>query len=399
MTADCAEWLDSLNRPNPLDAEEEPAAPKFRFLPVAELLAGDPPLWRVVNTLPAEGVGVIWGGPGSGKTYAALDLGLAIARGIYWHGHRTRRGGVAYVACEGSLRDRVDAYLKHNALSADQLSLFRVLPSSINLLVHRDGSDLPELINALERAQAEMGALNVVVIDTLNRAMPGGNENASENMGGPVRAAQAIAQRFRCLVLFIHHSGKVEAAGARGHSSLKGAVDVELAVTRTEAVRTLSVVKLRDGEDNRDVLSFVLCPIDLGAVADYDPEADEDERRTACIVDPVALDPAATKRGPLTKAQKAVLQCMHDLMTRDKRLPPRDCLQHPRPPKPGQIACPIETLREGVLSTGGISDSDNRDSQRKAFNRALNSLRDSAVIDIFADWTWLRDNRDTSGTG
>ena len=74
----------------------------------------------------------------------------------------------------------------------------------------------------------EAGPLAIVVIDTLNRVMPGGDENSSEDMGAVIAAAKLIEREFDCVVLFVHHSGKDEAKGSRGHSSLKGATDAEI---------------------------------------------------------------------------------------------------------------------------------------------------------------------------
>jgi len=111
------------------------AAPsRFEFVSVADLLRTAPPAWRVVGVLPERGVGVVWGGPGSGKTFVVLDTCFAIARGIPWQGRRTKQSAVAYVAAEGSLRNRVAAYLEHHALTAADVPRLRVLESSIDLL-------------------------------------------------------------------------------------------------------------------------------------------------------------------------------------------------------------------------------------------------------------------------
>jgi KaiC/GvpD/RAD55 family RecA-like ATPase len=278
----------------------------FTFASVDDLLRQPPTTWRVVGALPQRGIGVVWGGPGSGKTFVLLDLCFAIARGIPWQGRRTKRCSVAYVACEGSLRTRVQAYLEHNTLTARDVPRFRALESSINLLSTDKGADLDELISALYRLGDDVGPVGVVVVDTLNRAMPGGDENASKDMGAMVAAAQAIAEEFGCLVLFVHHSGKDEAKGSRGHSSLKGAVDLELSVKRDGDIRTLAVEKLRDGVDQAALLTFRLATIDLGAVADHDPDADASERVVSCVVVPCEAPPP-TKAGASGPTQKAIL--------------------------------------------------------------------------------------------
>ena len=71
-----------------------------------------------------------------------------------------------------------------------------------------------------------------MVVDTLARAMTG-NENAPEDMGSFVAACGRIREACEGHVLVVHHCGKDAAKGARGHSSLRAATDVELEVTPT----------------------------------------------------------------------------------------------------------------------------------------------------------------------
>jgi hypothetical protein len=49
-------------------------------------------------------------------------------------------------------------------------------------------------------------------------------------------------------VCIIHHSGKVQALGARGHSSLRAAIDTEFEITRPEGekISTVTTTKQRD---------------------------------------------------------------------------------------------------------------------------------------------------------
>ena len=74
------------------------------------------------------------------------------------------------------------------------------------------------------------GRVALVVVDTLARAMTG-NENPPDDMGKFVAACGRIREACEGHVLIVHHSGKDLAKGARGHSSLRAATDVELEVT------------------------------------------------------------------------------------------------------------------------------------------------------------------------
>src|SRR5262249_17521143 len=87
----------------------------------------------------------------------------------------------------------------------------------------------------------------VVVIDTLNRSIVG-SENSDEDMGNYVKAADAIREAFDCAVVVVHHCG-LEGTRPRGHTSLTGAADAQIAVVRNEAgIITATVEFMKDGE-------------------------------------------------------------------------------------------------------------------------------------------------------
>ncbi len=52
-------------------------------------------------------------------------------------------------------------------------------------------------------------------------------------MGALVRCMDLIRQETGACVLFVHHSGKDAAKGARGHSLLRAAIDTEIEVKAT----------------------------------------------------------------------------------------------------------------------------------------------------------------------
>ena len=94
-----------------------------------------------------------------------------------------------------------------------------------------------------------------VVLDTLNKSLVG-SENKDVDMGAYVRAAEAIRDRFGCVVIIVHHCG-YDDTRPRGHSSLPGAVDAQLAVVRQETVITVTVEMMRDGPEDTQVVSAV----------------------------------------------------------------------------------------------------------------------------------------------
>jgi len=93
----------------------------------------------------------------------------------------------------------------------------------------------------------------------------GGDENSGQDMGMLVYHADKIRAVTGAHVCFVHHSGKDEAKGARGHSSLRAAVDTEIEVSRAdgEEFSTVKIVKQRDMEMGED-LYFGLKGVNLG---------------------------------------------------------------------------------------------------------------------------------------
>ena len=234
----------------------------------------------VERTLTRGGLSVVYGDSGSGKTTMALDLAFRIPGGHPWLGRRVERGVVIYIAGEGaaSVRRRLEAFRRHHNRV---LGAFGLISTSLNLM---DPSvDVENLIQLIkERAEEIGGSVLLVIVDTLARAMGGANENASEDMARIVSAADRIREETGAHVMFVHHCGKDAARGARGHSSLRAAVDTEIEVTAEEgsAVHTLTITKQRDLDSVGDRLSGRFVPVELGVNQWGNPI-------TACVVEPV----------------------------------------------------------------------------------------------------------------
>ena len=102
------------------------------------------------------------------------------------------------------------------------------------------------------RCAAESTQPRLIVIDTLSRALAGGDENSPKDMGSFILNVGKLMNATDGAVLAIHHCGKDEARGMRGHSSLLGAVDTELEIVRRFAEdksASITITKQKDGED------------------------------------------------------------------------------------------------------------------------------------------------------
>ncbi|NCN28288.1 AAA family ATPase, partial [bacterium] len=212
----------------------------------------------LVEKLLGQGeLSVVYGESNKGKSFIALTLGLFIAQGRDFYGKKVSQGGVVYVSAEGpeSIRKRIAAFKKHHKIEDVP---FALLPNSMDL--RQKDTDSAQLINTLEAARAKWGApVQLVIIDTLARTMASGNENSSEDMGAFIANLDQVKEKTQSHVLVVHHAGKDSSKGARGHSSLRAAVDTEIEVL----AGVIKVRKQRDTEIIPD-LYFSIEPVDIG---------------------------------------------------------------------------------------------------------------------------------------
>lgn len=277
--------------PSPLRSSRALFWPELRKLPRPEYL--------VKGVLDAGSLAEIFGPTSCGKSFLGTDMGLHIAAGWDWNGHKVRRAGVLYVNAEGgaAIVNRLDAWQRHHNETLDDVA-FAVVIEPTTLL---DEAGVGQVI-------ADAGAvpdLGVIFIDTAARVMPGGDEGA-EAMSYFVAAIARIRAETGAGVVVIHHSGKDTSKGSRGSTVLPCAVDTQIEVSKNEATKiaTVNLIKQRDGE-NGPLLSFALKVVELGTDADGDAV-------TSCVIE--ATEATATTSAQLTKNQQTMLTILQDAM-------------------------------------------------------------------------------------
>lgn len=266
----------------------KPDYPSFRLMDRDAIMALPPLQWRVKRLLPEVGIGAIYGPSGSGKSFLGFDLGISIARGVPWFGSRTFAAPVTYLILEGEagLRNRVEAWEIHNGAN---------IPKGFMAMAQPFELAEPAQVEALGAVLPKGG---VLIIDTLNRAAPGLDENSSQDMGRILTGMKRLQEITGGLVLVVHHTGKDASKGLRGHSSLHAALDGAIEVERSATSRCWSAAKVKDGEDGKKV-AFKLHVIDLGRDGDGDAI-------TSCAVGP-DIGAIYRKPEPSGKNQKAAL--------------------------------------------------------------------------------------------
>lgn len=245
---------------------------KYKVQTAASMAAQKPIDWLIKGVLPDADIGTIYGQSTTGKSFVALDMAMAIALGKPWRGHKVKQGNVVIIAAEGGggFGKRIKAYCQYHGIDPTDLPL-GIINGAPNLL---EADEISEIAASLKAA----GDVTMVIMDTLAQMTPGSNENASEDMGKALANAMTIRRVTGAMVILIHHAGKDIARGARGWSGLKGAMDVEIEVTRDEATdaREIRISKMKDEADGLR-FGFKLENVVLGM------DEDGDEYRS-CVV-------------------------------------------------------------------------------------------------------------------
>lgn len=276
----------------------------LRVYSISELMALPPQTWLVKGVIPQTGMGIVYGDSGSGKTFITIDLALSIARGLSWQACRIKQAtGVLYVSAEGggAMGARLQAYAKHHDTDLSALP-FGVVTVGLNLR----GGDYLKVIDGCQEMRSRGAPIGLIVLDTLNRTMGGGDENSSQDMGAYLDAVARVVEKTGAFVLVVHHSGKDAKKGARGHSSLRAAVDTELEVKAEGATQILKVTKSRDGLTG---IEYVYKREVVVVATD-----DELEPITSCVAIPLgSSDVVSRKRKPSGRWQELACGALQKL--------------------------------------------------------------------------------------
>lgn len=247
------EWLEADLEPviDVVDLEPE-AADTFPLLSIDELENLPPPSWLVDGLISDSGLSILYGDPGSCKSFITIDMAMRLALGWDWHGAQTKRVGVLYIAGEGvrGLGNRIKGWrLKHGAGGQDMP--FALLPVAAQLL---DAGERMKLVRTIDAAKIKLGFdIGLIVIDTVSRAIAGQDENGQETMSAFVKACDDIREHCGGSVIGVHHSGKNKDNGMRGSTVLLGACDASFMVKKSDSLVTLKCEKQKDGEETAPI--------------------------------------------------------------------------------------------------------------------------------------------------
>lgn len=214
------------------------------------------PLHLVRGLFPQVGTTCLYGAPGTGKSFVALDVVLSVAAGLDVLGRRSLQGAAVYLSTEGSsgLRARAIAWALARGIDISNLPV-ALIEEPRRL---REPGVVATLIDRIKRLEASSGVpCRFICIDTLSQCLFGeenGQEAMAEFTGEMTRIAKAIGTQ----VCVVHHTGKDKTKGPRGSSVIVGNFDTLLALSEGDCEGHLVLSADKQKNDNKAALSIML---------------------------------------------------------------------------------------------------------------------------------------------
>ena len=219
----------------------------YYFTRATSFLSQPAPMeWIIKDWVPTQGVAMMYGESGVGKSFIALDMACSIASGKLWQGIKTRPGVVVYLAGEGNygIRQRIASWCKKNGV--DNLDNLLISNKPIDL-------DAPNAAIKVIEAIRELcdGNVMMIFVDTLNNHMSG-DENSARDTRTMINTSKIIASSLNATVSFVHHTGLNDASKsrARGSSAWKGSLDVSILISKSSGdIIKISCEKMKDAQE------------------------------------------------------------------------------------------------------------------------------------------------------
>jgi hypothetical protein len=235
---------------------------KFKLVKIKDII--DNPVniqWTIRHVIEQNGVSLIYGQYGCGKSFVAFDMAYCVAAGRNWHSRKTIQSPVVVLAGEGhsGIGDRFNALHRHYGGAFPEQLYLSVISASLT-----DNTNAQWVMESVNEVCPHAG---LVIIDTLNRNFGVGDENSTKDMTQFISNVDLIFRNTGKTVIIVHHSGKDDNKGARGSIVLPGSVEAEIKVSSVKDNVTVSFKKQKNGK-LLDNMLFKFKEIDLHRLDD-----------------------------------------------------------------------------------------------------------------------------------
>lgn len=213
--------------------------------------------WLIDGIIPPQSSGLLVGDGGTGKTWLALDLALAVATGTSWMGEFKAHQGTVLVVDEENaelmLRERLYMLLEGRGLKPDNVGIYFLVGEGINLSPHEQRGKLAPSESYTKLLNTIMLLKPVLVIfDSLTRVHTS-NENAASEMAVLFSYVKRLIRKTGANCFFPHHMNKGQGSTKsgyriRGSSDLRNFADYTLLIDKAKDLLTIEHDKARWAE-------------------------------------------------------------------------------------------------------------------------------------------------------
>lgn len=240
----------------------------FEVLSVDDIFNLPDPVFLVQDLIIEGATAFIYGAPGCGKTFIAMDLAFSLGADevTHWFGKKiNRHGPIVYISSEGTtdMKFRMMAWEKEKKVQINR-KRFHYIRQSVNFM---DPGHIVKLIQTIKiEVENKVGEKPVmIIIDTVSRVLPGADENLQKDMTLYIQANDALRMAFDCAAAGAHHVSKGNGKALRGSSVLEGGANCAIYVEREkpDMVGTMTMMKIKEARDGWE-MPFELKDVDLG---------------------------------------------------------------------------------------------------------------------------------------
>lgn len=223
----------------------------WRALTPADFYKPIEPIRYIVDGIFERGsLNILYGAPGTLKSFLMQDLATCVASGKNWLTPAPWGGGGKAIATTQGKVMWLDFDMGENRTLERFAALGRHygLPSDAPLVVYSmqnpplNAANPDDIDNLILRADG----VDLIVIDNLHTISGGIDENTSD-MGNVMFNLRTLAEMTQAAVVVIHHERKAtgfnsrDGESLRGHSSIEAAIDLALKVEREPYSDTLTI--------------------------------------------------------------------------------------------------------------------------------------------------------------
>ncbi len=190
------------------------------------------PDWLITEVFERNRLITVFGAPKSGKSFIAIAMACAVARGSDFYGHKAKKAPVVYLAGEGvsGIKRRLAVF--HQSKYGGSLTEAPLFLSNRGSRIN-EAEEYEKLETEINLLKQEVGQIGLIIFDTFQRNFSG-DENSAQEVNKFVKAADQLIHDFDCTVLLVHHTGRGNKGRARGSSVLDASIDGEFMVERKD---------------------------------------------------------------------------------------------------------------------------------------------------------------------